>query len=84
MARVPLRGELGGSLSGVSQLSEIERGVTKMASKELEATSTVYIMAGVGAVILGGLAAAALGGLQNTIAAAVVGGLAGACLGLFL
>jgi hypothetical protein len=55
----------------------------EMASKELEITSTTYIMAGVGAVIMGGLAAAALGGLQNTIAAAVVGGLAGGCLGLF-
>jgi hypothetical protein len=54
-----------------------------MASKELEITTNTYIFAGVGAVIIGGLAAFALGGIPNTIAAAVVGGLAGGCLGLF-
>jgi hypothetical protein len=54
-----------------------------MANKELELTSTVYLMAGIGAVIIGGLAAFALGGAMNTIAAAAVGGLAGGCLGLF-
>jgi outer membrane lipoprotein SlyB len=52
-----------------------------MADKELEVTTNTYIFAGVGAVLLGGLAAAALGGLPNT--AAVVGALAGGCLGLF-
>jgi outer membrane lipoprotein SlyB len=43
----------------------------------------IDLFAGIGAVIIGGLAYAALGGLSNTIAAAVVGGLAGGCLGLF-
>jgi outer membrane lipoprotein SlyB len=54
-----------------------------MADREFEITANTYLFAGVGAVILGGLAYASLGGLQNTIAAAVVGGLAGGCLGLF-
>jgi hypothetical protein len=54
-----------------------------MANKEFELTPNVYMFAGVGAVIIGGLAAFALGGVPNTIAAAVVGGLAGGCLGLF-
>ena len=51
-----------------------------MADKELEITTNTYVFAGIGAVLLGGLASVALGGLQNTIAAAVVGGLAGGCL----
>ncbi len=54
-----------------------------MADKELEITTNTYIFAGVGALVLGGLAAAGLGGLQNTVAAAVVGALAGGCLGIF-
>lgn len=54
-----------------------------MANKELELTTNVYIFAGIGAVLLGGLGMAALGGPMNTIASAVVGGLAGGCLGLF-
>jgi outer membrane lipoprotein SlyB len=58
-------------------------GATIMADRELEITPNTYIFAGIGAVLLGGLAYAALGGMQNTIAAAVVGGLAGGCLGLF-
>ena len=61
----------------------VDRGVKKMANKELEITTNTYIFAGIGAVLLGGLASFALGGLQNTIAAGVVGGLAGGCLGLF-
>ena len=51
--------------------------------KEWEITTNTYIFAGVGAVILGGLAYASLGGIPNTIAAAVVGALAGGALGLF-
>jgi hypothetical protein len=51
--------------------------------KKWEVTTNTYIFAGVGAVILGGLAYASLGGVPNTIAAAVVGGLAGGALGLF-
>ncbi len=62
---------------------EMKKGGIDMADKELELTPNVYIFAGVGAVIIGGLAAFALGGVPNTIAAAVVGGLAGGCLGLF-
>lgn len=54
-----------------------------MADKELEITPNTYIFAGIGAVLIGGLAYAALGGMQNTVAAAVVGALAGGCLGLF-
>lgn len=54
-----------------------------MADKELNITPNTYIFAGVGAVILGGLAYASLGGMQNTVAAAVVGALAGGCLGIF-
>lgn len=51
--------------------------------REWEITTNTYIFAGVGAVILGGLAYASLGGVPNTIAAAVVGALAGGALGLF-
>ncbi|GEM_PF-1219318 len=51
--------------------------------RDWEVTPNTYIFAGVGAVILGGLAYAALGGIPNTIAAAVVGALAGGSLGLF-
>jgi hypothetical protein len=54
-----------------------------MASREIELTTNVYIMAGIGAAVLGALGAFALGGPMNTVAAAVVGGLAGGCLGLF-
>ncbi len=54
-----------------------------MAEKELEITTNTYLFAGVGAVVIGGMAAFALGGIPNTVAAAVVGGLAGGCLGLF-
>ena len=55
-----------------------------MASKEFgELTTNVYIFAGVGALILGGLAAFALGGPFNIVSAGIVGGLAGGCLGLF-
>ena len=60
-----------------------ERGVRDMADKEFEITTNTYIFAGVGGVILAGLAAAALGGMQNIVAAGVVGALAGGCLGLF-
>jgi hypothetical protein len=70
----------GGQLQGEAHL---KTEVTNMASKELELTSTTYLMAAIGAVIIGGLAAMALGGVANTIAAAAVGGLAGGCLGLF-
>jgi hypothetical protein len=62
---------------------EAKLGGIYMANKEFELTPNVYMFAGVGAVIIGGLAAFALGGVPNTIAAAVVGGLAGGCLGLF-
>ncbi len=54
-----------------------------MTSKELAITPNVYLFAGIGAVVIGGLASFALGGIPNTIAAAVIGGLAGGCLGLF-
>ena len=54
-----------------------------MSSKEFEITPNVYIFAGVGALIIGGLASFALGGAMNTISAAVVGALAGGSLGLF-
>jgi outer membrane lipoprotein SlyB len=54
-----------------------------MADRELELTPTTYMFAGIGAVILGGLAYVALGGMQNTVAAAVVGALAGGCLGIY-
>ena len=50
---------------------------------DFEITTNTYIFAGVGGVILAGLAAAALGGMQNIVAAGVVGALAGGCLGLF-
>ena len=40
---------------------------------DFEITTNTYIFAGVGGVLLGGLAAAALGGMQNIIAAGVVG-----------
>lgn len=65
-----------------AQLSK-RKGETIMADKELEITPNTYIFAGIGAVLIGGLAYAALGGMQNTVAAAVVGALAGGCLGLF-
>ncbi|HXY57956.1 MAG TPA: hypothetical protein VEH76_05175 [Methylocystis sp.] len=55
-----------------------------MGSKELELTTNVYIFAGVGALILGGLGAFAFSGnIPTIISAGVVGGLAGGCLGLF-
>jgi hypothetical protein len=56
-----------------------------MAEKEFDPSLTpnVYIFAGVGAVLLGGLAAFGLGGMANTISAAVVGALAGGSLGFF-
>ena len=56
-----------------------------MANKngDFEITTNTYIFAGVGGVILAGLAAAALGDMQNIVAAGVVGALAGGCLGLF-
>jgi hypothetical protein len=54
-----------------------------MAEKELEITTNTYIFAGVGALLLGGMASFALGGLSNTISAGVVGALAGACLSIF-
>jgi outer membrane lipoprotein SlyB len=66
-----------------NERTEIENGGIDMANKEFELTPNVYMFAGVGAVVIGGLAAFALGGVPNTIAAAVVGGLAGGCLGLF-
>ena len=50
---------------------------------DFEITTNTYIFAGVGGVLLGGLAAAALVGMQNIIAAGVVGALAGGCLGIF-
>jgi len=61
------------------------RGELKMSNKngDFEITTNTYIFAGVGGVLLGGLAAAALGGMQNIIAAGVVGALAGGCLGIF-
>ncbi len=37
-----------------------------MAQKELEITTNTYIFAGIGAVILGGLASCLLGGIPNT------------------
>jgi hypothetical protein len=54
-----------------------------MAEKEFELTPKVYMFAGVGALILGGIGAGALGGLANTVSAAIVGGLGGGLLGLF-
>jgi hypothetical protein len=56
-----------------------------MADKEFDPgiTPNVYIFAGVGAVLIGGLAAFGLGGLANTISAAAVGALAGGSLGFF-
>ena len=56
-----------------------------MADKEFDPTLTpnVYIFAGVGAVLIGGLAAAGLGGVANTVSAAIVGALAGGSLGFF-
>ena len=64
---------------------ETHRGEKKMSNKngDFEISTNTYIFAGVGGVLLGGLAAAALGGMQNIVAAGVVGALAGGCLGLF-
>jgi hypothetical protein len=57
----------------------------EMADKEFDPTLTpnVYIFAGVGAVLLGGLAAFGLGGMFNIVSAGVVGALAGGSLGFF-
>ena len=64
---------------------ETHRGEKKMSNKngDFEISTNTYLFAGVGGVLLGGLAAAALGGMQNIFAAGVVGALAGGCLGLF-
>jgi len=55
-----------------------------MASKELELTQNVYIFAGVGALLLGGLGAWAFSGnVAGIVSPAIIGGLAGGVLGLF-
>jgi outer membrane lipoprotein SlyB len=51
--------------------------------KEIEVTSTTYIFAAIGAVILGGIASALLGGVANSVSAGIVGALAGASLSIF-
>jgi hypothetical protein len=62
----------------------LPEGEHKMASKELELSTNVYIFAGVGALILGALGYWAMSGSPAmTLSSGVVGALAGGILGLF-